>query len=255
MATGASERLPAPRRVLVVVPAFNEQECLAGVVTEVRAALPDAAVLVVDDASTDRTREVALAAGAQVMTLPINLGVGGAMRAGYRYGLRYGYDAVLQVDGDGQHDPREAPLLLDALDAAALVIGARFAGVGDYDAKGPRRWAMRLLARTLSRTTGARLTDTTSGYRACSRRTVELFARHYPAEYLGDTIEALVIASRAGLRVQQVPVTMRPRQGGRPSQSALRATLYLLRACLALSLARLRRYADLSPDEQRSLAA
>jgi glycosyltransferase involved in cell wall biosynthesis len=250
----ALQQTPAPGRVLVVIPAFNEQECLAGVVSEVRAALPEACVLVVDDASTDRTRAVGRAAGALVMTLPINLGVGGAMRAGYRYALRYDFDAVLQVDGDGQHDPQDAPRLLDALGGADLVIGARFAGSGDYDARGPRRWAMRLLARTLSRTTGARLTDTTSGYRACSRRTVALFARHYPAEYLGDTIEALVIAARAGLRVGQVPVTMRPRLGGRPSQSPVRAVLYLLRACLALGLSRLRRYDDLTPAEQRSLA-
>lgn len=255
MTTLPVEQGPPVGQVLVVIPAFNEQDCVAGVVREVRGALPTAGVLVVDDASTDRTRDVAREAGALVMTLPINLGVGGAMRAGYRYALRFSYDAVLQVDGDGQHDAQDAPRLLEALVGADLVIGARFAGSGDYDARGPRRWAMRLLARTLSRTTGARLTDTTSGYRACNRRTVELFARHYPAEYLGDTVEALVIASRAGLRVRQVPVHMRARQAGRPSQSSVRAGLYLLRACLALSLARLRRYDDLTTDEQRSLTA
>jgi glycosyltransferase involved in cell wall biosynthesis len=237
------------RRVVVVIPAFNEEATVAGVVDEVRSALPEAGVVVVDDASQDATRQVALATGADVLTLPINLGVGGAMRAGYRYALRFGYDAVLQVDGDGQHDPADAPRLLAALDEADLVIGARFAGTGDYDVRGPRRWAMKLLARTLSRVTGTRLTDATSGYRACDLRTVRLFARHYPAEYLGDTIEALVIAAGAGLRVVQVPVHMRPRLGGAPSQSATRATVYLLRACLALALARVRRRppADLGP--------
>jgi glycosyltransferase involved in cell wall biosynthesis len=232
------------RRVLVVVPALNEQECLPGVLAELAAALPGADVLVVDDASTDATRAVALAAGARVLSLPIHLGVGGAMRAGYRYALRFGYDAVLQVDGDGQHDPRDAPALLAALDRADVVVGARFAGVGDYDVRGPRRWAMRLLSRTLSRRVGTTLTDTTSGYRACDRRAVELFARHYPAEYLGDTVEALVLAARSGLRVTQVPVTMRARSGGRPSQSTVRAGVYLGRAAMALVLARLRRYED-----------
>lgn len=239
---------PAPaRRVLVVIPAFNEQATVAGVVAEVRAALPEAGIVVVDDASRDATRAVALATGADVLTLPINLGVGGAMRAGYRYALRFGFDAVLQIDGDGQHDPADAPRLLAALDDAELVIGARFAGTGDYDVRGPRRWAMRLLAATLSRVTGTRLTDATSGFRVCNARTLELFAQHYPAEYLGDTVETLVIAARAGLRVEQVPVTMRDRAGGRPSQSPLRAGVYLLRVCLALGLGRIRRYDDVAP--------
>jgi glycosyltransferase involved in cell wall biosynthesis len=240
------------RRVLVVIPAFNEEATVAAVVREVQQALPEAAVVVVDDASQDATRAEALSTGADVLSLPINLGVGGAMRAGYRYALRYGFDAVLQIDGDGQHDPTDAPRLIAALDDADLVIGARFAGAGDYDVRGPRRWAMRLLARTLSRVTGTRLTDATSGYRACDLRTVRLFARHYPAEYLGDTIEALVIAAGAGLRVVQVPVHMRPRLGGAPSQSTAKATVYLLRACLALALARVRRRppADLGPVSQ-----
>ena len=239
----------SPSRVLVVIPAYNEQQTLEGVVGEVLGALPDADVLVVDDCSTDATRAVALRTPAQVLSLPINLGVGGAMRAGYRYALRYHYDAVLQIDGDGQHDPRDAPRLIAALAEADLVIGARFAGVGDYDVRGPRKWAMRLLAGTLSRATGARLTDATSGYRLCNARTVELFARHYPAEYLGDTVETLVIVARAGMRVTQVPVTMRERAGGRPSHSPVKAGVYLLRACLALALATLRRY-DALPAPQ-----
>ncbi len=238
--------MPSPSRVLVVIPAYNEQASLAGVVAEVGAALPAATVLVVDDCSTDDTRRVALSTSAQVVSLPFNLGVGGAMRAGFRYALRYDYDAVLQVDGDGQHDPRDAPRLIAALEDADLVIGARFAGTGDYAVRGPRRWAMRLLARTLSRITGAQLTDATSGFRVCNARTVELFARHYPAEYLGDTVETLVIAARAGLRVAQVPVTMRDRAGGQPSQSPLKAGVYLLRVCLALGLGRIRRYDDVA---------
>lgn len=230
-----------PLRVLVVIPAYNEQETVGAVVDETLRALPAADVLVVDDCSTDRTRDVAVATPAQVLTLPINLGVGGAMRAGYRYALRHGYDAVVQVDADGQHDPRDAPRLIAALDRADLVVGARFAGVGDYDVQGPRKWAMQVLAATLSRATGARLTDATSGFRACNDRTLELFARHYPAEYLGDTVETLVIVARAGLRVTQVPVSMRERAGGRPSHSPVKAGVYLLRACLALGLAKLRR--------------
>jgi glycosyltransferase involved in cell wall biosynthesis len=227
--------------LLVVVPAWNEAEAVAGVVRELRAAVPEADVVVVDDGSTDETSEQARQADALVLRLPVNLGVGGAMRTGYRYAARQGYKVVVQLDGDGQHDPTEIPKLLAALDGADVVIGARFAGRGDYDVRGARRLAMRLLARSLSRLTGTRLTDATSGFRAMDRAAIELFAVEYPAEYLGDTVEALVIAARAGLRVRQVPVRMRKRETGTASQTPVRATVYLLRALLVLLLARIRR--------------
>lgn len=227
--------------VLVVIPALNEAESVGGVVKEVHAALPKAHVLVVDDGSTDGTRSVASAAGADVLSLPFNLGVGGALRAGFRYAVRFGYDVAVQVDGDGQHDPAEIPDLLGALEDADMVIGARFAGRGDYVVRGARRVAIRLLARSLSRQTKTKLTDTTSGFRAFDRRAIEAFARDYPAEYLGDTVEALIIAARAGCRVTQVPVAMRPRRSGAPSQPSWRATVYLLRAVLAVMMSRLPR--------------
>lgn len=226
--------------LLVVIPAFNEEDALGQVVQEVRAELPEAGVLVVDDASTDATRDVALASGVEVLTLPFNLGVGGAMRAGFRYAVRYGYRSVLQIDADGQHDPRSARQLLAALTGADLVIGSRFAGAGSYEVRGPRRWAMSLLSRILSRAAGTELTDTTSGFRASGPRAVELFSRHYPAEYLGDTVESIIIGCRHGLVVRQVPASMRSRLGGRPSQDAWRAAIYLLRAAMALCFSGLR---------------
>lgn len=122
-----------------------------------------------------------------------------------------------------------------------MVIGARFAGKGDFHVRGPRRWAMRILAAYLSRLAGTRLTDVTSGFRAANRPVVELFARAYPAEYLLDTVESLVIAIRAGCRVAQVPVSMRSRRAGLPSQSPGRSLLYLLRAVFALLLSIIRR--------------
>lgn len=224
-------------RTLVVMPAFNEAATVADVIAEVRDALPGMTCLVVDDGSRDDTARRARDAGAVVAVLPFNLGVGGAMRLGFKYALENGFANVVQIDADGQHDPREVPALLSALDHADIAIGARFAGAGDYEVRGPRRWAMRFLSRTLSRAASTKLSDTTSGFKASGPRAVALFAEHYPAEYLGDTIEALVLAVRNGCRVAQVPVAMRPRSGGVPSHNPIRSAIYLLRAMIALLVA------------------
>lgn len=231
---------PVERSVLVVIPALNEEDSVADVVRDVHLAVPDARCLVVDDGSSDRTAVHAAAAGADVLVLPFNLGVGGAMRAGFRYARVGGFDVVVQVDADGQHDPRVIPELVAGLSEADLVIGARFAGVGDYDVRGPRRWAMQILARLISGVAHTRLTDVTSGFKAAGPRAIALFARTYPAEYLGDTIEALVIGARSGLVIRQHGVAMRPRQGGEPSHGPIKAAVYLARACAAFLLAMMR---------------
>lgn len=231
----------AADRVMVAIPAWNEQQSVGEVVAAVKHTLPQARVVVIDDGSFDSTALRAQKAGAEVLRLPFNVGVGGAMRTAFLYAEQEGMAAVVQVDADGQHDPEEIPRLLAELENSSIVIGARFAGKGSYPVHGPRLWAMRLLAFALSRITGTRLTDSTSGFRASDTQAVRLFARHYPAEYLGDTVESLVIAARGGLSVQQVPVSMRPRQAGAPSQGPLKATLYLGRAVLALFVALTRR--------------
>lgn len=170
------------------------------------------------------------------------------MRAGYKFAARAGYDVAIQLDADGQHDPADVEQIVAALqtEGANVVIGARFAGEGVYKVRGPRRWAMRVLSSTLSLVTKTRLTDTTSGFKACDRRAIAVFAADYPAEYLGDTIEALVIASRAGLVVRQVPVHMRPRAGGTASHNPFKAALFLSQAvfALAIALSRPRRAAE-----------
>jgi glycosyltransferase involved in cell wall biosynthesis len=228
--------------VLAIVPALNEGASVGSVVTEIRVANPGVDVLVVDDGSVDATGDMARAAGAAVCRLPFNLGVGGAMRTGYRYALERGYDAAVQVDADGQHDPSYIATLVEELKTADVVIGARFAGVGDYKVRGPRRWAMVVLAPVLSRLAGTRLTDVTSGYRAANRRALQVFATHYPTEYLGDTVESLVIALRTGCTIRQIPVEMRVRTSGTPSQSPWRASAYLVRAVSALLLALVRQW-------------
>lgn len=227
-------------KTLIVLPALNEEDSVAEVIYSVFKELPGATCLVVDDGSTDRTAEISRNSGAIVASLPYNLGVGGAMRLGFKFALQNGYDNVVQVDADGQHNPADVISLLEALEGADLVLGARFAGEGAYRVSGPRWWAMKSLAYFLSRSTGTQLTDTTSGFRASGPRAVRLFSEHYPAEYLGDTVESLVIAARSGLRITQVGVAMRERAGGAPSQNSIKATLYLARVGIAMFFAFIR---------------
>ncbi|TXJ04138.1 MAG: glycosyltransferase family 2 protein [Aeromicrobium sp.] len=227
-------------QVLIVMPAKNEEAVVGNTVAEVKNVLPEATVLVISDGSTDRTAERARTAGADVLELPINLGVGGAMRLGFRYAHLHGFPVMVQLDSDGQHNPANVPGLVNLLDAANVAIGARFAGVGEYKVRGPRMWAMRALSTTLSLATGTRLTDTTSGFKAHDSTAISLYKDDFPAEYLGDTIEALVIGHRGGLKFTQLAVEMRERAGGVPSQNAWKSTKYLGRAFAALGLALIR---------------
>ncbi|MCR2764612.1 glycosyltransferase family 2 protein [Microbacterium sp. zg.B48] len=231
----------SPDRVLIIVPAWNEARNVGHTVREIRAASPQYDVAVVDDGSTDDTAEIARAAGATVISMPFNLGVGGAMRTGFTYAQRHGYQRAIQVDADGQHNPADIGRVLAGLEVADISIGARFADVGDYQVRGPRRWAMIFLAKVLSRVARTRLTDATSGFRAAGPRAIAQYVRYYPAEYFGDTLDSLVAACHAGLTVTQVPVAMRPRMHGTSTQGTVGATMYLLRAVFALSLAVMRR--------------
>lgn len=228
-------------RVLIIMPAWNEEEAVGNSVREVLRTSRNYDVLVVNDGSTDRTAVVAFEAGATVLNLPFNLGVGGAMRAGFKYSERLGYNRVIQVDADGQHDPKNIEDVLEGLRVADISIGARFADRGTYTVSGPRRWAMVFLAKVISRLAKTRLTDVTSGFRAANRKAVRQYLDHYPAEYLGDTIDSLVVAIRSGRSVTQIPVEMRERQGGKPSHDPFKAALYLGRSVFALFIALTRR--------------
>ncbi len=225
------------RRVLVLLPALNEEASVGVVAAAVLALGHDACVI--DDGSTDATAERAAAVGAEVLRLPRNVGVGGALRCGFRYAVAAGYDVVVQVDADGQHDPAQIGGLLDAMDAsgADMVVGSRFGPDGPSFALGrTRQVAMRLLARRATRALGSEITDATSGFRAIRRPLLDGFAREYPSEYLGDTVEALVVAGRSGARVVEHPVTMSARATGVASAGALASTWYVMRVLLAIWL-------------------
>ena len=210
----------AQSRLLIVIPAWNEEEVLGDVLEMVKVEKPSFAdILVVSDGSTDATAD-------------------GAMRAGFQYARRMGYEYACQLDADGQHDPREIDTLIETAsnEHADVVIGSRFAGKGDYQARGPRKWAMNLFSVILSRVCKTRLSDTTSGFKLYGPRALSLFAHNYPAEYLGDTIGALVIAARSHLVVREVGVQMHPRAGGEPSHNPIKSALFLVRATMALAV-------------------
>nr|WP_306639109.1 glycosyltransferase family 2 protein [Pseudarthrobacter siccitolerans] len=233
---------------LVIMPAWNESESIGNTIREVFEFGPSCDVLVVDDGSRDNTAEVAREAGATVLQLPFNMGVGGAMRTGFKYAKNHGYSQVIQVDADGQHDPRDIKAVLDGLQQADIAIGARFADKGNYTVRGPRKWAMKVLAWTISKVAGTTLTDVTSGFRAANMKAIRQYVDHYPAEYLGDTIDSLVVAIRSGCTVRQVSVSMRARQGGTPSHDPMKAAIYLGRSGMALLFALTRKKTEPSTN-------
>jgi glycosyltransferase involved in cell wall biosynthesis len=223
-------------RVLIIIPAFNEEQALPAVLADLARADIGADVLVIDDGSADRTSEVARQGGARVATLPFNLGIGGALRTGFRFAARNDYDCAIQFDADGQHLASEIPFLRAAIrQGVNVVIGTRFARddraytVGRVRGGGMR--ALRLLILVLS---GIRLSDTSSGFRAFDRRAIEFFAASYPAEYM-DSVEALLLALQSGLEVQEVPVRMRERQGGVASNRSWKLAYHYIRVVVVLA--------------------
>lgn len=225
-------------RTLVILPALNEEEALAEVLKELATTCPELDVLVVDDGSTDATAAVARGQGVPVAVLPFNLGVGGALQTGFRYAVVHRYDRAIQFDADGQHDPTQVAALLAPLDEGAdLVIGSRFAAPeagSEYDVGRLRGGAMAILRLAVRALSGRKFSDTSSGFRAFSAPLLDFYAADYPNEYLGDTVEALLLACQAGFRVVEVPVTMRTRAAGTPSTQNLKLAYHYLRALVSL---------------------
>jgi len=228
-------------RPLVVVPAFNEAGEIGRVIEGIRAAGPGLPVLVVDDGSTDDTAGAARRAGAVVLRLPINLGYGSALQTGYKYALREGHDCVVQLDADGQHEPADIPRLLAALecDGADVALGSRFLGEAGYRPGMVRRIGMRLFQGLAFLLSGARFSDVTSGYQALNRDVLEFFAdERYPADY--PDADVLVMLTRAGFRIAEVPVRMYSKRGGRSMHAGLRPVYYTCKMLLSMLLMLLR---------------
>jgi glycosyltransferase involved in cell wall biosynthesis len=249
-ADAVAARLAELKR-LAIVPAYNEEASIGRVIDEIRALEPVFDVVVVDDGSVDRTASVASEHGAQVLRLPFNLGIGGAMQTGYRFALEQGYDLAVQIDGDGQHDPRELPKILEPVleGRADLVVGSRFGRDGEFRSSPVRRIGIRLFAGVVSAVVGQRVTDTTSGFRAVNRRGIALFAADYPHDY--PEVEATVMCVKHKLRLAEVPVRMRERTGGQSSITAFRSVYYMAKVLLAIFVGLFRRYAIPEEDHHR----
>jgi glycosyltransferase involved in cell wall biosynthesis len=227
-------------RLLVIIPAFNEQQALGGLLAELRA-LPDLGIeiqtVVVDDGSSDRTADVAQAAGARVLRLCRNLGIGGAVQSGLRLAYREGFDFAVQIDGDGQHPPSELGRLIERARGDSppdLLVGTRYRDKNNFRSTLLRRlgsWWLRVILRVVAR---LRITDPTSGFRLYGARALQLFDETYPYDY--PEPESLAIARAAGLSVGEVPVTMRERQGGTSSIAGLSTIYYMFKVTIAVAL-------------------
>jgi glycosyltransferase involved in cell wall biosynthesis len=245
-------------KFIAIVPAYNEAGSVGAIVADIGAHAPSFDVVVVDDGSTDETADVAREAGAEVIRHPFNLGIGGAVQSGYQYALEQGYDVAVQVDGDGQHDARHIPRLLEHLRSDPelnMVTGSRFLDASGtaYRSTASRRFGIRLFAGILSVVCGRRITDPTSGFRMTDRRGIELFARDYPHDY--PEVEAVLMSHAHRLTATEIGVQMRPRLAGRSSIGSTQSAYYMVKVLLAVFVGLLRARPDVQPGDEAPVAA
>jgi glycosyltransferase involved in cell wall biosynthesis len=221
-------------KLLILIPAYNEEGAIGGVVDEVRAVMPGVPILVVDDCSSDATIHKAHIAGAQVLPLPHHLGLGGAVQAGYKLAFELEYDYVIRVDGDGQHDPRDIPKMLETLERekCEMVIGSRFVdGTGEHSGL-LRAVGIVFFRAVLRPILGRPVRDPTSGFVGVNRTALSVFSRSFPLEY--PEIEALVVLQRKRFRFVEVPCRMRPRRTGRSTITPFRSLYYMVHVLLGV---------------------
>lgn len=225
-------------KTLIIIPAYNEEGSIAGVIQDIHRHAPEADVIVVNDGSTDRTAEFAAAAGAKVLTLPYNVGIGGGMQTGYLYAQRMGYDIAVQMDADGQHPAEELPKLIAKAREADLVIGSRYVETTSYRSSRMRRAGMVFFSGLVSLVTGQRFTDTTSGFRAAGRKVIELYAAYYPIDY--PEVESIVYLKRKGCRITEVATEMHHRKAGKSSITPWKSVYYMVKVTLAVLMSAIR---------------
>lgn len=227
-------RAAGANRFLIIVPAFNEEAAITGVVDEIRQVLPDAPVLVIDDASIDGTKDRARAAGARVLALPYHLGLGGCVQAGYKLAYELGYDYVIRVDGDGQHNPADIPRILETLQRSGchMVIGSRYHDPGGGHTSLLRGIGIVMFRFVLRPILGKPVRDPTSGFVGVNRQALEVFTKSFPLEY--PEIETLVVLQRKRFQFQEVACGMRPRQAGRSSITPVKSLYYIVHVLLGV---------------------
>ena len=216
-------------KLLVAIPAYNEEGTISDVIQDVQRHLHLADILVIDDGSTDNTKFVTQELGISSLQFPFNMGVGAAMRAAFKYAHEENYSHVLQLDADGQHSAEEALRLMGSSEKAEVIIGSRFLNQSDYKVGRVRRLAMKTLAVVVGRRIGTKLTDVTSGFRLTGGAAIHFYSLNYPPEYLGDTVESILMAGQEGFKVEEVSVVMHERKGGKPSQNLYKLIVYLVR--------------------------
>lgn len=225
---------------LVIIPAYNEEKSILSTVQDVLDHAPGFDYVVVNDCSRDHTRQVCREHHLNLLDLPINLGIGGAIQTGYRYALERGYDMAVQIDGDGQHDARYLQAMADKLESEGLdmVIGSRFIENQGFQSTGLRRFGIQFFKRLIRLLFGTTITDATSGMRLCNRRVLEQFSNDYPQDYPEPETVAWLL--RRGYRVQEVPVVMRERQAGESSINPAKSIYYMIKVSTAILIERLR---------------
>ncbi|MBU5670818.1 glycosyltransferase family 2 protein [Paenibacillus brevis] len=225
-------------KILIIIPAYNEEASISSVIADIRQHVPDADIVVVNDGSRDRTEQLAEAAGARVLTLPYNVGIGGGMQTGYIYAQRMGYDVAIQMDADGQHPAKELPKLIAEIGAYDLVIGSRYTETTSYRSSRMRRLGMLFFSGLVTLVTGQRFTDTTSGFRAAGRKAIDLYARYYPIDY--PEVESIVYLKRSGCRIAEVSTEMHRRKAGRSSITPWKSVYYMVKVTLAVLMSAMR---------------